>query len=356
MNLTHPSTETLLAREIILSHGTNVASYQLVNDGITKWFNRDQTSVIGYVDHFGIRVVAGNPVCPRGKLPEVLKEFFSDCKLANKRPCFFAGIPPLLETSEEICASSRIAIGTQPCWNLAEWKQTITTHASLKEQLRRSRAKGVTIREYSTEEAENNPGLQSVLDSWLADRGLPPLHFLVEPQTLNYLVDRRTFVAEQNGEPIAFLNLCPIATRKGWLTEQFPRSPSAPNGTVELMLHTAALQLAEEEFEFLTMGLIPFSSTVMSSDLPKWLKALATWARAHGRRFYNFNGLENFKSKFHPHTWETVYAVVPEPKIKLIHIAAIAQAFADEPLPQSITKSLLRAVRQEYRWLARKDR
>lgn len=311
--------------------------------------------MIGYVDHFGIRVVAGNPVCPRGELQDVLLEFFEECKRDKKHPCFFAGIPPLIEVCEGIRPSAHIAIGTQPCWNLADWNKTITTHPSLKEQLRRSRAKGVTVREYSTKEAENHPGLKAVLESWLADRGLPPLHFLVEPQTLNYLVDRRTFVAEQNGALIAFLNLCPIATRKGWLTEQFPRLPSAPNGTVELMLHTAALQLAAEGFELLTMGLIPFSSTVMKSHLPNWLKVTATWARAHGRRFYNFNGLENFKSKFHPHVWETVYAVVPEPHIKPIHIAAIAQAFADEPLPQSITKSLLRAIRQEYRWLAHKD-
>lgn len=281
----------------------------------------------------------------------MLTEFFEDCRLSKTRLCFFAGIPPLIEEIRSHSSTAKIQIGTQPCWNLKDWEQTILSHPSLKEQLRRAQTKGVVVREYSTAEAENCPELKLVLESWLAKRGLPPLHFLVEPETLDFLTDRRTFVAELNGTPIAFLNLCPIAARNGWLTEQFPRLSTAPNGTVELMLHTAAVQLAEEGYEFLTMGLIPFSKSVMASPLPWWLRAGGNLARAYGKRFYNFQGLEVFKSKFKPHFWETVYAVVPEPKIRPIHIIAIAQAFTQKPLLFAFGNGLLRAIKMEIRWL-----
>jgi hypothetical protein len=76
------------------------------------------------------------------------------------------------------------------------------------------------------------------LREWLAAKGLPPLHFLVEPDTLSHLFDRRVFAAELGGEVIGFVLLSPVPTRNGWLFEQFVHRPGSPNGTVELMIDT----------------------------------------------------------------------------------------------------------------------
>jgi phosphatidylglycerol lysyltransferase len=44
------------------------------------------------------------------------------------------------------------------------------------------------------------------------------------------------FVAERAGDVVAFLVATPIPARGGWLLEQWPRAPDAPNGTVELVV------------------------------------------------------------------------------------------------------------------------
>ena len=36
---------------------------------------------------------------------------------------------------------------------------------------------------------------------------------------------------------------------------------------------------------------------------------------AHGRRFYNFRGLEAFKASLEPMRWEPVYAIAPAGRI-----------------------------------------
>jgi phosphatidylglycerol lysyltransferase len=77
-----------------------------------------------------------------------------------------------------------------------------------------------------------------------------------------------------------------------------------------------------------------------------------TWVRAHGRRFYNFAGLDAFKSKFRPQRWEAIYAISNEPKFSPRTLYAIGAAFARDRSPAAlVARGLAKAVRQEWRWL-----
>jgi phosphatidylglycerol lysyltransferase len=98
--------------------------------------------------------------------------------------------------------------------------------ASLRAQFNRARNKGVTITEWSVERATNDPQLHECLKAWFTLKGMPPLHFVIEPETLGRLENRRVFVAEHDSQVTAFLVLSPIPTRRGWLTEQFPHRPA----------------------------------------------------------------------------------------------------------------------------------
>lgn len=75
--------------------------------------------------------------------------------------------------------------------------------------------------------------------------------------------------------------------------------------------------------------------------------------RAHGRRFYNFAGLEAFKAKLQPHAWEPVYVLSRERATSLRTICAVAGAFAGEPLPSFLARAFVRAASQELRWAGR---
>jgi len=39
-------------------------------------------------------------------------------------------------------------------------------------------------------------------------------------------------------------------------------------------------------------------ATISREENPLWLRWLLSWAQAHGKRFYNFDGLDAFKTKF----------------------------------------------------------
>jgi phosphatidylglycerol lysyltransferase len=335
-------------RRLVLQHGWNAASYQLVNDSIAKWFTSG--AVVGYVSAGKWKVVAGPPVCDPAQWRNVLDQWES---FAGRDVCYFGAGDRFTQFLESRGAVAQVSLGAQPSWNPQNWEETTRSVASLRMQFSRAKNKGVTVSEWGAERAHE---LTDVLSAWLRRRGLPPLHFLVEPETLGYLRDRRLFVAEQQGRPVAFLVLCPVPSRNGWLTEEFPRLPDAPNGTVELMMDRAALSIAGEGSNYLTMGLAPLARLENDAHNPVWLRIATRWARAHGRRFYNFRGLESFKTKFRPDHWEPIRAVVVGREFTPSALYAVATAFSQQPAWRALAVGVGRAVAKELRSLVSVDR
>ena len=344
------------ARELVLTCGWNSTSFQIVNPGISRWFSDRGDAVVGYVAAAGVRVAAGAPVCREERLAEVIEEFESYAKHAGESVCFFCAESRLESAVEGRAHHSRFLLGAQPTWRPVIWPETVGKHKSLRAQLNRSRNTGVTVAEWPTEKATGSESLAECLHAWLDSKGLPPLHFLVEPDTLNRLKHRRVFVAEHNGRVVGFVTLSPVVTRNGWLFEQFPHRPKAPNGTVELMIDAAMRALAEDGCEYATLGLSPLSqrAEVANRDDPIWLRAALGWIRKHGQRFYNFDGLDAFKAKLGPERWEPVFAVANEPRVSPRTLYAIASAFSGNAPFQLLFGGLAKAAATEGKWIGRR--
>jgi phosphatidylglycerol lysyltransferase len=341
-----------LARRLVLAHGWNSTSYQIMNPGISHWFSVAGDAVVGFVSSTGVRVVAGAPVCAKERLADVADEFEREAAQAGKRVCYFCAEARLESIYKDSSNHSKVLLGAQPVWQPSNWTGLVAKHKSLRAQLNRARNKHVTITEWSTEKARNNPLLLDCLREWLEAKGLPPLHFLVESDTLTRLFDRRVFVAEQNRKTVGFVLLSPVTNRQGWLFEQFVHRPNAPNGTVELMIDTAMLALAEEGYSYATLGLSPLSTRAQIAPFrnPFWLRILLVWIRKHGERFYNFNGLDAFKAKLKPESWEPVFAVSNESRISFRTLYAIASAFSGNAPIRMIIGGLWRAIITETKW------
>lgn len=339
---------------MVLQHGWNTTCFQLVNPKLRHWFGTD--SVVGYVVKAGVAVVAGAPVCAFDRLPTVMAEFEEFCHRSRLRVCYFGAEQRLRDATTDNPQYCRVILGAQPLWQPQHLVDATNRTPSLRAQVNRALNKRVQVEEWSTEAAERNADLNQILTQWLKTRGLPPMHFLVEFDNLEHVQGRRIFVAMQDDHPIAFLGLSPIPARNGWLTEQFPRGRKAPNGTVDLLMVKAAEKLATEGADLLTMGIVPLATKAedATADNPAWLRLGTTWARAHARRFYNFTGLEWFKDKFQPDTWEPIYAISRERNFSLWTLYAIAAAFTDSPPPVVLVKALWQALKEEVRRLKKK--
>jgi phosphatidylglycerol lysyltransferase len=351
------------ARELVLCHGWNATAYQILNPGIALWFSAQDDAVVGYVRTSGVRVVAGAPVCEGKRLAAVAAEFERDAARTGDRTCYFGAGARLESLYAADPASGFVVLGAQPVWDPSAWPAVVARHASVRAQLNRARNKGATVEEWPATRAAGEHAqraLRRCLGEWLSTRGLPPLHFLVEPDTLDNLTDRRIFVAQRAGGVAGFLVASPVPARNGWLVEQIVRCGGAPNGTNELMVDAAMRGLAASRAAYVTLGLSPLSTRAPTPDElarlrnPLWLTLALRWVRAHGRRFYNFEGLDAFKAKLRPHEWEPIYAIAREARFSPRTLYAIAGAFSGGSPVALVARALARALAQEIGRLGRR--
>ena len=345
------------ARALILKSGWNATAYQLLNPGIELWFSGAGDGVVGYMTHGRTRVVAGAPVCDAARLEAIAAEFAEDAHTRGEQVCYFGAGDRLEGSYASRRDWSRVLLGAQPVWNPHSWPEAVNRRNSLRAQFHRALNKGVAVTEWSTERAENHPALRRCLSQWLETRHLPPLTFMVEPETLSQLHDRRVFVAERGeGEVVGFTVLSPVPARNGWLVEQIVRGSNAPNGTAELLIDSAMHAIAESGATYVTLGLSPLSRRAAFAPLPEplWLRFLLRWVRLHGARFYNFDGLDAFKAKFNPQEWEPIYGIAEGSRFPARALYAIAGVFSGGAPIRLVTRALLRAVRQELASLFRR--
>ena len=349
IHLPDVTSEWLAARELVLRFGWNAVSYQILNPGIRLWFSNAGDAVAGYAAFGCVWTVAGAPICHPDRLPNVAEELERAARARGCRVVFFGAGSRLERVYAEQTDRALVLIGAQPSWEPAAWPAIVEHKASLRAQLHRARNKGVDIHEWSPDRAQRSSVLRAVLGEWLDSRGLPPLHFLVTPDLLDTLADRRIFVAERSGDVAGFLVATRIPARHGWLVEQWPRRPSAPNGTTHLLVDAAMRAFDADGSHYATLGLSPLSDHAgpLGAGQPAWLRFVLYWMRAHGRRFYNFRGLEAFKASGRPMVWEPIFVIAPGGRLTPFTLRAIAGAFSDGSPERLLARAIASAAARE---------
>ena len=331
-------------------YGWNATCYQILNPGIDHWFSSRTDAVVGYTQRYRMLLVAGSPVCAADELRGVCAEFEQFARSRKCRVCYVCAEERLRAVFAQSPNHATVTLGAQPVWTPADWPKIIQKQRSLRAQLNRCRNKNVSIERLAPDHAVLNPELQKILTGWLRSRGLPPMHFLVEPDVLRGGPDDRVvFAAKQAGVIVAFLVACPMTARRGYLVELLARTPTAPNGTSELLIDAAMREFASQGIVRVTLGLVALakSSEPSIETNPLWLRTMMKAARTHANRFYNFRGLEQFRVKMFPGEWEPVFAISTEKHFSPRTLYSIGAAFAGRSPWYAVSMGALNALRQE---------
>lgn len=332
---------------ILRRHGRNATSFQVMEPGLRYWFDEaddgSPDACVAFAESSSAWVAAGAPIAAPDQVWHVGERFVAAARAAGKRAVFVCverwacGLPWL----------STFPIGSQPIWEPARFPDALAESRRLREQLRRARAKGVTVRKVTAADM-TNPGsrvrreTEQLIARWLSSRSMPPMGFLVELHPFEFPEERRYLVAEREGKVLAFLAAVPVYRRNGWLLEDFLRSPEAPNGTMELLFAEALATLAAEGALHVTMGLAPLAG------VGGWLGAV----RDHTRFLYDFEGVRAFKAKLRPVAWEPVYLAWPRGRASLSPIVDCLRAFARGSLLRFAVATLMHRRRAVTAWLA----
>jgi phosphatidylglycerol lysyltransferase len=173
--------------EIPVEHGLDSMSFLAVESGMRHWLD-DQApdsgrSCVAYVETPHAWVAACSPVvnvdaaASVRDLQRTALRFLEAARSNGKRACFFA--------CEALAAGGlpRLLIGEQPIFHPREWLSDLAKHRRLREQLRRARAKGLTVRGVAPAELEKGSLLRAEVEGlasdWLRSRHIEPMGFLV---------------------------------------------------------------------------------------------------------------------------------------------------------------------------------
>ncbi len=327
---------------LLRSHGWNSTSFQILEPGFRYWFSGEDACV-GYVDTGRSWVAAGPPIAAKERLAEVSAAFVEAARTADRRTAWFGTESRFGEAT----GWPSLRIGDQPMWSPAAWPAVVDSSRSLREQLRRARAKGVIARPVEIAELDPDHPTRTQVDAlivrWLASRPIAPMGFLVQIDPFTFPAERRYFIAERDGKVVAFLGIIPIYARHGWFFEDFLRDPDAPNGTVELLVDAGMRAAATQGVPVVTLGLVP-----LAGDVTSWLRA----ARRLGRSLYDFDGLRAFKAKFKPAGWDPIFLSYPPRGSSFVALFDTLKAFARGGLLRFGLETFLRGPAVVVRALA----
>jgi phosphatidylglycerol lysyltransferase len=185
--------------------------------------------------------------------------------------------------------------------------------------------------------------VRAVTERWLAGRSLPPMKFLLSVELLHLPGHHRCFVAEVDGQVVAFAGVVPVPARAGWLLEDLVRDPRAPNGTSESLVDAVMRAAANAGIGWVTLGLAP-----LAGDVAAPLRLV----RRGSRLLYDFAGLRAYKAKLRPTAWHPIHLAHPATQGPIASVVDALAGFARGGFPAFGLRTLLRGPTVVLRLLA----
>ena len=314
--------------------GADAVSFQSLESGLAWWYDApgpDGTgAALAYRDTGRSWIAVGRPLVEAASTARAARRF-ADAARAQRRRAVFFGV----EQVDALPDFRRLALGVESVLLPEHWPATLAASRKLREQLRRARAKGVTVRLASAAEVAPGTTLRGEIErlgrEWLAARPMEPMGFLVAVEPFHAADHHLYVVAERRGEVVQVLSAVPAFARRGWLFEDMLRGPDAPNGTTELVLDLALRTIAGRA-AWATPGLTP-----LTGPIAWWLRA----ARSLTTPLYDFDGLRRFRARLAPARWIPVWLVWDRGPAVFV-LVDVLRAFAGGPLAAFAWRSLTR--------------
>jgi phosphatidylglycerol lysyltransferase len=323
-----------LVEDRLKVYGADAVSFQALKAGARWWTDapppEGSGATLAYVPSGRSWIAIGGPLVDEAHRAAAVLRFCAAARASGRRAVFFG-----VEDRTFFAGCKTLMLGLQSVLKPSEWEITLRRWPRLREQLRRARAKGVTVRAVDPGELAARMPLRAAVDrlrgEWLASRAMEPLGFLVAVDPFYAAPEHLYFVAERGGKAVQFLSAVPIYASSGWLMEDMLRGVDAPNGTTELLIAALMRRLGGDP-NWVTPGLTPLAGMI-----PWWLRV----TRFATAPLYNFSGLWRFRARLHPAAWKPIWLAWERGPAPLV-LFDVLRAFADGRVISFACRSLIR--------------
>lgn len=331
-------------------YGYNAHSLVSIVPGARLWSSPHIDGAIIYSEFGHVWLAVGDPLADEEEAGELARRFVI---AARKRRSIAAFVPTTARFAQSAVklGLSAVKVGASPYFDLQTWAPRGDRAKKMRSGVNQAHRAGVSVETVETAEEEIRKETATLCQRWLKTRRAAMKFgwlFVLDP--FQHAELKRFFAArDERGRLVGFLAASPIPARDGWYLEDILRLPDAPPGTADLLVVEALTRLAAEGAKIATLGTSPLAKDgeqmVTAVDYPLSERMLHV-AAARLERFYNFEGLRRFKSKFAPSWWESEYVLVPRgmtvpPRVTY----AIIRAIVPGGVAQLITRQIARTLK-----------
>ncbi|MFC4604331.1 bifunctional lysylphosphatidylglycerol flippase/synthetase MprF [Rhodococcus kronopolitis] len=355
--------DTDRARRLLTASGGSALSWMTTWAGNRYWFSPDGTGYVAYRVIGGVALTTGDPVGPPETVRAHVTEFAEFASANGWTPCFYSVTGELRAVTDAL-GWGGFQVAEETVLRLDGLAFTGKRFQDVRTALNRAKKSGIRAEwiEFPHAPLALTDQINAISEEWVADKGMPEMGFtlggtdqLDDPQVrcLIAVDDDRTVHGVTSWMPVYR-----DGEVVGWTLDFMRRRTEGFRPAMEFLIASAALLLAEEGAEFVSLSGAPLAKVEAADaddidetgddDEERWERSVfgAVMDRVLdvlGRTLepvYGFRSLLAFKSKFQPE-YVPMYMTFPDPAA----LPSIGNAIGRAYLPDVSLGQGLRLVR-----------
>lgn len=296
----HPPTaeDIATAHTIVNKHPEAAAQLALLGDKYF-FFNTARTGFLMYAVNGRSWVTLGDPIACVGDVPGLIHEFIRMVHENGGWPVFYKVGPTLLYLYLDH-GLSVVKLGEEARVSLTDFSMEGPTRRNLRRVWRKIVDDGCSFEVIPPERVPAMlPALRAVSDAWLAEKKAREKGFSLGLFDDAYVLRHPVGVVRKQGEIIAFGNIWLSGDHEELEIDLMRYTTDAPPGIMRYVIAEMMLWGQARGYRWFNLGMAPLSGLTSHEGAPIWHQ-IGVAVRGAGERFYNFQGIREFKQWFYP--------------------------------------------------------
>lgn len=267
-------------------------------------------------------IALGDPVGDPACAAALVERFTEMAHAAGGWPAFYRTGPAFLPLYLEF-GLAVVKLGEVARVPLASWTLDMPERRTLRRTHRKLVRDGLTFEMIAPDKLSPLVAeLRDISDDWLVAKQAREKGFSLGRFDERFLARGPVGIARFKGKLVAFASVWTSAEHAEAEVDVMRYSAAAPPAVMRYLLVELCFWAQREGYEMFNLGMVPLAGIRRSAVAPMWHQLTSLFKRA-GERYYNFEGLRDFKQWFYP-DWEPSYLVSVGGTKRPILIANIA--------------------------------
>lgn len=327
----HPASaeERMRAKAVVEAFGcSSLARLTLLDD--KQYFFSPGGSVLAFVVKGRAALVLGDPIGPFEDVPSSIIAFQAYCRGNDWEPAFYQASPDYLDYYRRL-GFNAVCIGHEAIVDLSKFTLSGRANKGLRSGVNRLERLGYTSQLIEPPLSHSLLRvLSQISDEWLTSVNGTEKRFALGWFDTDYIRRSRVIlIRDPEQEIVAFANILPEYQNNEVGIDLMRHRQESEHGLMDYLFTSLFQWAIEQDYSTFNLGLSALSGIGEHPEDPAIERALH-YIFEHVNQFYNFKGLHEFKSKFHP-IWSPRYLIYPgTANLPLVTIALIRADSGDD--------------------------